>query len=488
MSFNSDIFLFVFFPATLTVFFLLRARGLSSAALCGVLSLASAIFYAWWDLRALALIGSSVAINWYFGQRLIDHRNSRVLCVAVFLNLLAIAVFKYLDFLLFNVNALSGTNFAPLELPLPLGISFFTFQQIAFLVDAYHGRVKRADPHSYTLFVVFFPQLVAGPIVHHATVTPYYTSLRQKSANRAENLAIGLSMFIIGLAKKVLLADYFAQHANGVFDGASSAAVPLSFDLAWTGALAYTLQIYFDFSGYSDMAMGLARCFGVQLPVNFNAPYRALSIIDFWRRWHITLSHFLRDYLYIPLGGNRTGTLRRFTNLMLVMFLGGLWHGAGWTFVAWGVLHGFYLCINHLWRAARLTGHSTVWIVPCWSVTFIAVVIAWVFFRAATFTDAARILSAMAGAEGFSSLCTIEVYTALSFGIAIVVMLPDTAQLFFRYLDESFLKTAGVRPFIFKRRCIAWTPQPIFATLLAVLLFAVIINLWTSSDFIYSQF
>jgi D-alanyl-lipoteichoic acid acyltransferase DltB (MBOAT superfamily) len=267
--------------------------------------------------------------------------------------------------------------------PLPLGISFFTFTQIAFLVDLHRREASRPDAPRYALFVTFFPHLVAGPLYHHAQVMPQFEAPNAFRA-RPDHLAAGLDLLVLGLFKKCVIADHLAPFANAMFDAASRGEAPGTV-MAWAGILAYTFQIYFDFSGYSDMAMGLARMLGVRLPVNFDAPYRAASIVEFWRRWHMTLSAFLRDYLYIPLGGNRFGPARRYANLMVTMLLGGLWHGAAWTFILWGGVHGAMLCANHLWHARfpaaragpgrRLLGIAA---------TFVAVALAWVLFRAPT--------------------------------------------------------------------------------------------------------
>ena len=287
---------------------------------------------------------------------------------------------------------------------LPLGISFFTFQKIAYLVDAYRGEVRAGGFLSFALFVTFFPQLIAGPIVHHSEVIPQFG---QKSTYRPnlDNLSMGIGIFVLGLAKKTVLADSIATYATPVFRAAQAGADPTLFE-AWGGALAYTFQLYFDFSGYSDMAIGLALMFNIRLPINFNSPYKATNIIDFWRRWHITLSRFLRDYLYIPLGGNRHGVARRYANLMLTMLLGGLWHGAGWTFIVWGGLHGIFLVINHFWHALGVGSATTSGARPgsdgsaARTITFLAVMVAWVFFRAEDFDAATRILAGMAGLNG----------------------------------------------------------------------------------------
>lgn len=306
-----------------------------------------------------------------------------------------------------NLDDVLGTNWEPTrEVILPLGISFFTFQQIAYLVDAYRGETQEYSALKYGVFVSFFPQLIAGPIVHHKQIV---FQLYDKAIYRFnwEKFAIGITIFIAGLFKKVIFADNLARYATPVFQDAARD-MQVQFFQAWGGALAYSLQLYYDFSGYSDMAIGAAFMFGITLPINFNSPYKATSIIDFWRRWHITLSNFLRDYLYIPLGGNRKGEIRRYINLMVTMLLGGLWHGAGWTFVLWGGLHGVYLIINNQWRSlckklgrARQGNHG-------WSraigtfITLVAVVIAWVFFRASNLDAALVLLRGMMGENGVS--------------------------------------------------------------------------------------
>src|SRR4029078_5020437 len=271
------------------------------------------------------------------------------LAVGVTANLAALGYFKYVNFFLANLSALRETQTSVVAVVLPLGLSFFIFQKIALLVDASKGEVQHFSPLSYTLFVSFFPQLIAGPIVHHKEMMPQFAA---RARMQVVDFAKGLTLFVIGLAKKVLIADTIAQVSNPIFDRAAAGIVPGVLE-SWTGALAYTLQLYFDFSGYSDMALGLALLFGIHLPINFHSPYQARNSIEFWRRWHITLSRFLRDYLYIPLGGNRHGHVRRYINLAITMLLGGLWHGAAWTFVVWGALHGLYLAANHAWVAFR---------------------------------------------------------------------------------------------------------------------------------------
>ncbi|MCW5642104.1 MAG: MBOAT family protein [Rhodoferax sp.] len=407
MLFSSYEFLFAFLPLTLTGYFLVARWGREPAIAWLVMS--SLFFYGWWNPVYLLLIVGSMLVNFGLGQ-VLNRRAGRQghsgriwLVAGITFNLGLIAYFKYANFAVNTVNDLAGTSLYLEHIVLPLAISFFTFQQIAYLVDARKGITREYSFLHYALFVTFFPQLIAGPIVHHKDMLPQF--MRADAMKPfASNMAIGLTIFAIGLFKKTVLADGVAQYATPAFDAAARGDA-LSLFTAWGGALAYTLQLYFDFSGYSDMAIGGARIFGIKLPLNFHSPYRATSIVEFWRRWHMTLSQFLRDYLYIALGGNRGSSLHRYRNLLLTMLLGGLWHGAGWTFVIWGGLHGIYLTVNHLWRrvAPGFGSHDQGNVLTRsfgWLVTFIAVVIGWVFFRAADFATAVSMLAGMAGMHG----------------------------------------------------------------------------------------
>src|ERR1700744_131996 len=395
MLFNSYPFIFVFLPAVLFGYFLTGRFGAQAPVIW--LALASLVFYSFSNWPFVALLLASIAFNYLVGWLLISRRlrgGSRfaVLTVGVSGDLIALGIFKYAGFLVVNFNAVFSTPVA-VNILLPVGISFYTFTQIAFLVDAYRGKVAHyALPH-YALFVTYFPHLIAGPILHHRDMIPQFESAEAKRPN-PRLILYGLIIFGIGLFKKTVLADGIQPMVALAFNQAAP-----SFDQAWIGALAYTFQLYFDFSGYSDMAIGISLMFGIFLPLNFNSPYKATSIIDFWRRWHMTLSQFLRDYLYIPLGGNRHGSLLRYVNLLITMLLGGLWHGAAWTFVAWGALHGLYLCINHAWIhfgppiPSRLARPASI---VAFLLTFLAVVFAWVFFRADSLAWALSVLSDMA--------------------------------------------------------------------------------------------
>ncbi len=416
MLFNAHSFIFIFLPITLLVYHWLSTRTQAHYALCSLI-VASLVFYGWWEPRYLLLILVSVGFNFALSECMNRTAgNERLirrcyLLIGVAANLGALVWFKYAHFLIDTSNAVAGTQWHVEKVILPLAISFFTFQQIAFLVDTYRSETRERSLLRYALFVTFFPQLIAGPIVHHKEMLPQFA--QNLSGIKLQNLIIGGTIFFLGLFKKVIIADGVSPYSDTVF-AMAAAGETLTFLESWTGALAYSIQLYFDFSGYSDMALGLARMFGVRLPLNFNSPYKAHSIIDFWRRWHMTLSRFLRDYLYFSLGGNQRGAARTYTNLMIVMLLGGLWHGAGWTFVIWGALHGSYLLVNHAWRmfmqgravpstdAAGFKQRALFWLgrTASHALTLVAVVVAWVIFRAENMDVAGRVLAGMAGMNG----------------------------------------------------------------------------------------
>ena len=309
-----------------------------------------------------------------------------ILIFGIVANLSLLGYFKYADFFIENFNIVVQTNINLFNLLLPLAISFFTFQQIAYLVDSYRQETKEYDFLNYALFVTFFPQLIAGPIVHHSEMMPQFAN-KWNAVKKYRNIALGLFIFSIGLFKKVVIADTFAVWASAGFDTATT----LNLFEAWATSLSYTFQLYFDFSGYTDMAIGIALLFNIKLPINFNSPYKARNIQDFWRRWHITLSRFLRDYVYIPLGGNKISSFRTYSNLLATFVIGGLWHGAGWTFIFWGFLHGMALVIHRAW--SNLGFKMWTWL--AWLITFNFVNVAWVFFRAKEWDDAVRVLGAM---------------------------------------------------------------------------------------------
>ena len=391
MLFNSFEFIFGFLPVVLLAYYFLAGKFGCRAAKAFLIC-ASLIFYSYWDWHNLPVLLCSIAVNMLFGHYLTQHRNKTLLAVAVAFNLLYLGYFKYTDFVIANLNTWLPVNINLQEIVLPLGISFFTFTQTAYLVDIYRGETKEYSKEDYLLFVTIFPHLIAGPILYHGKMIPQFGEQERYKVNY-ENLWHGIFWFTVGLFQKVIIADKLAVYANKVF-GATGGIVMLD---AWFGSLAYTLQLYFDFCGYSEMAIGLGLMFNFNLPWNFNYPYRATSIIDFWRRWHMTLSAFLKDYLYIPLGGNRGGLTGHLRNIMITMLLGGLWHGAGWTFVLWGGLHGLFICINHLWRKTKIV--LPKWL--AWLLTFNAVNIAWIFFRAENVDKALTIIKALGDLSTF---------------------------------------------------------------------------------------
>ncbi|MEM1368406.1 MAG: MBOAT family protein [Cyanobacteria bacterium P01_H01_bin.15] len=438
--------------------------------------------------------------------------------MGIAINLSLIGYFKYADFFIINIDRFIGLSVPLQEITLPLAISFFTFQQIAYLVDAYSNRVEEYNFSSYVLFVSFFPQLIAGPIVHHKDVMSQFVSKKICRIN-PEDLVVGITCFMFGLFKKVVLADHVANYANPVFNSVANGE-PTNLLVAWSGALAYTLQLYFDFSGYSDMALGSARIFGVTLPLNFNSPYKSVNIRDFWRRWHITLSNFLRDYLYIPLGGNRKGSIRQGLNLLITMLLGGLWHGAGWTFVFWGGLHGVYLVIHRWWERLEIIKQpkakigisllSTVSLL----ITFISVVVSWVFFRAADMSSAFLLLGSMCGLHqiilpppleqylGFLSKIGFQfqpvgtVGFAISeaaiwiFGLLLIAWFtPNTQQWLENYRPALDMKATKINSpiSVFWKR-LRWQPNNAWLIISVIVSVIAIYNISIDNEFIYFQF
>ena len=511
MLFNSYAFILGFLPVTLAGFFLLGRWNTTMAA--GWLAAASLVFYGYWNVAYVPLLVFSIVCNFWVGVRLAAPASpgKPLLIAGITANLLLLGYYKYADFFVSNVNAF-GAQITPPGVILPLGISFFTFTQIAFLVDVYQRKATEFRFVHYGLFVTYFPHLIAGPVLHHKEMMPQFARAESYRFDW-ENFAVGFTIFFIGLAKKVLIADNVGEYARPVFE-APGKGIALSAVDAWGGALAYTFQLYFDFSGYSDMAIGLSRMMGVKLPLNFASPYKATSIIDFWRCWHMTLSRFLRDYLYVPLGGNRKGTARRYLNLMLTMVLGGLWHGANWTFVAWGALHGAYLLINHAWRrlkqrlgCARESGPAARFFAT--ALTFFAVVLAWVYFRSDNLAHANTIVSAMAGANGvtlpyrwleklgaagtwlsaqgvvFQNTPVFGGGTQVNWLLAcalIVWLAPNTQQLLRGYQPALGVEDAG------GLRVLRWRPTGVWLAFVAALAVLGILSLSAFSEFIYFQF
>jgi alginate O-acetyltransferase complex protein AlgI len=411
MLFNSYLFIFGFLPIVLAAYYFAQIYIGHRGAFAWII-LASLFYYAWWKPIYLLLLLTSIGVNFGFAKVLLTGRLTPVgarlvLALGVGFNICVIGYYKYAGFFVQNVDALFAANFVIPQIILPIGISFITFQKIAFLVDVYHGEVKRLSLQNYMFFVTFFPQLIAGPIVHHREIIPQLEDPVPR--DRAADIAVGLSIFCVGLFKKVVVADTCAIYGDAGFDTVKGGH-PVDPASAALAVLAFSFQIYYDFSAYSDMAIGLARMFGFILPVNFFSPYRATGFVEFWRRWHITLSRFLRDYLYIPLGGNRKGAARQSLNLVAVMLLGGLWHGANWTFVAWGTAHGIMLGINHFWSRTRFSRHPWFSLPPSRAlfalVTFTLVTLAWILFRAPTFAQAYQMFASLfpTGPGGWGAL------------------------------------------------------------------------------------
>jgi len=388
MLFNSYIYIFLFLPTVYIVYFSLNSLKLFNIAKV-FLVLSSLFFYSWWNIKYLPIIIVSMLFNYTIGIILSKSNityKKLILAFGIVSNIALLGYFKYSDFFISITNDIFNSNIKLLHLALPLAISFFTFQQIAYLVDSYKGETKEYDFLNYANFVTFFPQLIAGPIVHHKEMMPQFANLSNKYI-KYENIAKGLFIFSIGIFKKVVIADTFAIWASAGFDRAET----LNMAEAWITSLSYTFQLYYDFSGYTDMAIGSALLFNIKLPINFNSPYKATSIQDFWRRWHITLSRFLKDYIYIPLGGNRRGEGRTYINLLTTFLIGGIWHGAGWNFLFWGFLHGLAMVIHRLWKKLNLKLHTII----AWFITFNFINITWIFFRAKNWDDAIKVLKGM---------------------------------------------------------------------------------------------
>ncbi len=483
MVFSSFLFLFLFLPVTLVGFFALGRKDEHWAA--SWLLLASLAFYVSWNPAYLPILALSIVGNYLAYRRILQAAevNKKFwLILAVTGNLLLLGYFKYANFFIRSVNDLTGTAMHPLDVLLPIGISFFSFTQIAFLVDARHGRAAEVGLWRYALFASYFPYIVAGPVLNHKDMLPQFAE-RENYAFKAENLAVGLSLFAFGLAKKVLIADNLVPVVNVSLSGNDPGLMA-----AWIGILAYSFQLYFDFSGYSDMAIGISRMLGFQIPFNFDSPYKAANVSEFWTRWHISLSRFLRNYLYIPLGGNRHGQFKRYRNLMLTMLLGGLWHGSNWTFVIWGGLHGLYLCVQHGWQTWRGEGRPA----PNRAVaifnqvlTHLAVLVAWVFFRAPNLGSAMEVLGGLIGlnglavnpAIGFADLAMVAI------GAFIAFLMPNTNQIVL-YVGNRFPDAQAAFSLIHPR----WRPSVGWAVTTGAVLLVGILNMDKTADFIYAQF
>lgn len=478
MLFNSFEFILLFLPITFIVYFLLNANKLIQLSK-GWLVLASLFFYAYWKIEYLPLILISMVFNYFIGTTLANNQNLKinrkiVLILGITANLLLLGYYKYFDFLIENLNLLSKSDFSLFNLVLPLAISFFTFQQISYLVDSYKARTKEYDFLNYALFVTFFPQLIAGPIVHHEEMMPQFARLRNKIINH-KNISFGIFLFTVGLLKKIAIADNLSPIVHQGFDVATQ----LTLIEAWVTSLAYTFQLYCDFSGYTDMALGIGLMFNIRLPENFNSPYRAKNIQDFWRRWHMTLSRFLKNYIYIPLGGNKQGGILTYRNLFLTFLIGGLWHGAAWTFILWGALHGAALAIHRLWQKLNIKMHGFV----AWFITFNFINLTWIFFRANNFDDAIKILKGMTGLGGvavpkiYHGLIRIESASGINWKdftfaiITIILLLIGTVV---------FAKAKQIQAY--------FKPSVPLGIITGIILCFVFINMHKVSEFLYFNF
>lgn len=510
MLFNSIEFLVFFLPIALIVFLLLQRTGRTKLIFLW-LTACSIFFYAWWNPVYVLLIAFSVVVNYATGCSLAVNRGSRALLAGGLLfNLGLLAYFKYAGFLLSGVNDALDLGFNFQNIILPLAISFYTFQQITYLVDISKGKVEAHSFIDYCLFVTFFPQLIAGPIVHHSEMLAQFRGLAVPG-NTRKNLVVGFSILFIGLFKKVVIADSFALFASPVFSAAASGQYLLSMDVL-VGVFSYAFQLYFDFSGYSDMAIGLACLFGIKLPVNFFSPYRAQNISDFWRMWHATLSRFLRDYVYAPLGGYFCSPGRQRVNLFSTMFFGGVWHGAGWTFVVYGVLHGVYVVVHQLWRI-KVSGPlglvgNRYYQYLAQIFTFLVVALTLIFFRADSVGTALHVFESMShwGESLFSDAylnivkASNLIYMAgiilpglavegvlsgvLILALSVCWLLPNTYQLFSQ-CDVMLDDFKAGRPPVLKFH---WSPNARWGLAMAIMALVSLMNLTQVSEFLYFQF
>ena len=397
MLFHEPIFLFAFLPIFILLSYLIL-RNKKIKFYIVFLSFISLIFYGYWNISFIPLLIGSIIFNFFlskkFEKKIIKTNKKKILIFGITINILFLCFFKYLIMISDTLLFLTNIDLEIVSVELPLGISFFTFLQIAYLVDKYKEKSVSYDFSSYFLFVSFFPHLIAGPLVHHSQLIPQFSNLKRI---KLDNLSIGFFIFSIGLFKKLIIVGTISRWSDNLFDGSALGLTP-SFIDSWVGVLSFSLQIYFDFSAYSDMAIGLSKMIGIILPINFNSPYKSESFIEFWKRWHITLSTFLRDYLYFSIGGNRMGVTRQYINIIIVMFFAGLWHGSSWLFVFWGLLHGLLLVINHMIRNTHLIKLNKLLTVPF---IFLVVTILWVPFRAETYESMLLIYKGLVGLNGY---------------------------------------------------------------------------------------
>lgn len=498
MLFFSFEFLYIFLPIACFGYFALSRLSRANRKLCILWLIgASLVFYGYWNPSYLVLIGGSILVNFFVGQYLRRTKNKLLFILAIAFNLGLLSYYKYLGFFAGILGALTGKAMQVGDIVLPLAISFFTFQQIAWVVDSYRGTVAEAEGKvgfdEYVLFVVFFPQLIAGPIVHHTEIIPQF---RESNIQRldAENFATGIAIFIIGMFKKVVLADNIAPTADIIFGGAAWGITYSAFD-TWVAAVAYPMQVYFDFSAYGDMAIGLALIFNISLPINFESPFKSFTLVEYWRRWHMTLGRFLRSYLYIPLGGNRAGQGRTYFNAIVTLALGGLWHGPGWTFVLWGTSHGVLQVINQIWR------RYSPWRLPgalAWFVTYLGTTIAHAFFPAHDLESAIRVFKVMfflSDAPAQAANISPQAYALIGACFVGTLILPSTRQLISdRYTPIDFDSNtvsarAAIRvPYLDDLRVHLNWKWLCYLTGLALLCIYVLLDTAVVHEFVYFQF
>jgi alginate O-acetyltransferase complex protein AlgI len=512
MLFNSPIFIAGFLPLVLIGFFLLTRSGLRRLAVIW-LTFSSLVFYSWWNPSYLPLLVGSMVFNYVVGGYLLRNPSQAKLVLGVGANVLLLGYYKYTGFLFGTLDGVLGTDWSISHIILPLAISFFTFQQIAYLVDAHDGEVQEHDFFNYCLFISFFPQLIAGPITHHSEMLSQFNQ-RETFSIKIDTFSIGITIFLLGLFKKVIIADPLGQMATPIFATAADGTIPSLFD-AWTAALTYTLQMYFDFSGYSDMAIGLGLLFGVSLPANFNSPFKAHNVIEYWSRWHMTLTRFLTAYIYNPIvmrmtrarmaagkpqprrGNMSAGTFAALVAYptILTMFISGVWHGAGLQFIVFGLLHGFYLVVVHGWRAYKvrrgwsLDSDNVLYRAMAVLITFGCVLVALVFFRAESVPAAMAILYGMVGLGGWDTTFYRDVIMLIAGLLFIVWALPNVEQWMSHFRTAlNFHPQQGWLESWFP--FVSWRPTPVIGVGVGVAGFFALAVAFSAAptEFLYFQF
>ena len=476
MLFPTYIYFALFLPTALAVYFFLNSKHLTVASRSWLV-ICSLFFYSWWDIKFLPIILFSILFNYTVGIELGKNRSlgKGVLLAGLAVNLGMLGFFKYANFFIEIINSTFSSEFGPTDIVLPLAISFFTFQQVTYLVDSYNGNTREYNFLNYALFVTFFPQLIAGPIVHHKEMMPQFQGVRNKLPD-FRNLSMGIYLFVVGMFKKIVIADSLSPYVLQAYGSYQY----LSFSDSWIASLAYTFQLYFDFSGYMDMAMGSALMFNIRLPVNFDSPYKALSVREFWKRWHITLGRFLMDHVYIPLGGNRNSQLNLYFNIMATFVLGGLWHGAGWTFIFWGFLHGIAVIVNRIWDKTGVKFNRLI----AWFLTFNYINITWVFFRAGSWDEAIGMLRGMSGLNDASLHKALNDHISL-FELIPIDFLSNTGEisifLILLLIIVTFFKTSV-------QKINNFNPNAASALLIMALGFLSFMSIDNVSEFLYFNF